>query len=162
VGNAVIFGHVNGWGGPFGALPKVKVGETFVAQAHLGVPNSYRVDAVHRVAAGDPRFLGRSNDVRITLITGAGRGHWLVVTAVAGEPETLSPARDGGASASLRAPILDLSLGWLLTLGAVLVLLGSATSDLGWRVRAVVLAPPAALALLMALLRFDGLLGALR
>lgn len=86
VGNTVILGHFHRYGGPFRALERVKQGDPVFAQLRNGPVQQFIVTSVVRVGGGASRLLAPSTDVRLTLVTSAGRftSDRLVVTAVLG------------------------------------------------------------------------------
>ena len=99
-GNSVIYGHDREWGAPFGNLHNIEKGSRlFVEPRSGGQVVAYDVIGVHRVHDSQlARYLGPSNDYRLTLITDArGRlsGERLVVIAVSGTVGTQKPASPG-------------------------------------------------------------------
>jgi len=97
VGNSVVVGHRRDWGGSFGQIPKLTIGDALYLEARPGVYNVqqgqtgyyvYTVISVTTTSDSDTRPLSPSNDHRLTLITNAGSralsGRVWVVTAVSG------------------------------------------------------------------------------
>jgi sortase (surface protein transpeptidase) len=98
LGNSVIYGRASEWGGPFGNLHRADPGTEIYVQTRLGSTGpivDYKVESVHVVsAAASVRYLGPSDDYRLTLVTDAGgrfSDERVVVIAVSGTHETLSP-----------------------------------------------------------------------
>jgi sortase A len=93
LGNSVIVGHREGWGGPFGSLHLLKKGDLIVAQARGGADKVvYEVKEKAIVKPDDVRYFARSTDYRLTLVTATGgrvSSDHLVVVAVSGEPGRL-------------------------------------------------------------------------
>jgi len=92
-GNAVIVGHHDAWGGPFGDLDRIRKRDFIVIQARDRKSGDfktfvYRASSVLAVTAqGSKHLMGRSTDHRLTLVTGRGGAmsdDRLVVTAVSG------------------------------------------------------------------------------
>ena len=91
-GNAVIVGHRSDWGGPFGEVATLKVGDVIAVQTQDPVNGprtlAYKVIENRRTSAADLSPFRDSNDFRLTLITGSGSGYSddrVVVTAVSGD-----------------------------------------------------------------------------
>lgn len=96
IGNSVIFGHRKGWGGPFGKLGQVQTGNVIYLQL-FGQSDvlAFNVAQTQVVGEGQERaLLAPSNDRRLTLVTagtgGRFSGKYLVISAVSGNPGTLS------------------------------------------------------------------------
>jgi LPXTG-site transpeptidase (sortase) family protein len=87
VGNAVVFGHQKGWGGPFSQLTKLSVGDAVDVQMHgSNTPIQFTITSVLKTT-NDAPYLKPSTDHRLTLVTGSGgrlSGRYFVVTAVSG------------------------------------------------------------------------------
>jgi sortase A len=121
LGNSVIVGHRAGWGGPFGDLDKLHNGDLLVSQARGGsdkVVFTVREKAV--VQSGDARYLARSNDYRLTLVTATGgnvSSDSLVVVATSGDPGELLPSRHVRAALSKDSPFLNTT--FILALAAI-------------------------------------------
>ena len=125
IGNAVIFGHRHEFGGPFGALSRLKEGDRIFVQAK-GTNDAVSY-AVTDVKVGGDELLGLlapTADVRVTLVSSAGgalSSTRLVVQAVAAaataRPPSASrpPGAPGGfePDRSLVSGNLVLALGWL-------------------------------------------------
>lgn len=101
-GNAVIVGHHDAWGGPFGRLDDVRKRDYVVIQSRnpkTGEQKTfvYRAASVTRVGAdGSKVLMGRSTDNRLTLVTGRGgmfSNQRVVVTAISG-PTTKGALRE--------------------------------------------------------------------
>ncbi|MGZ4735339.1 MAG: sortase [Acidimicrobiia bacterium] len=86
-GNSVVVGHRSAWGGPFGALSKIRRGDLIAVQTRAKKTIVYKVKTVAKVGGNDTRLLQSSKDYRLTLVTGRG-GRFsddrLVVSAVSG------------------------------------------------------------------------------
>jgi LPXTG-site transpeptidase (sortase) family protein len=89
LGNAVISGHSNDWGGPFAHFDTLKKGDPIAVQT-IGADSTLRtgyfeVVSVKRTSENDVAPFASTKDFRVTFITGAG-GQFsddrLVVTAV--------------------------------------------------------------------------------
>ncbi len=97
IGNAVVFGHRKGWGGPFGRLGQLQPGATIDVRLNSSTQVLlFAVTSVTRVA-DDGKLLAPSTDRRLTLVTSdqgrIGTGY-TVVTAVSGPLGKLkSPGR---------------------------------------------------------------------
>lgn len=165
-GNSVIVGHRHGWGGPFAALAGLHPGDSiFVENRHRDVLQ-YTVTSVKTVSAGDPRPFARSDDYRITLITGNGgrfTSSRLAVTAISGAPSKAGPS-PGRTDAAIPAgsplanrTILLFVLRLAVGIGAFLVL----RRRFSRTVMAVVLTPIFAAAVLALMLDLDLLLAPL-
>lgn len=87
VGNSVIFGHSQGWGGPFTRIPKLNPGDLVYVRLHgAGETLVFEVTSINRTSHDSP-FLRATSDRRLTLVTGAGGRRpdkYVVVTAVSG------------------------------------------------------------------------------
>jgi LPXTG-site transpeptidase (sortase) family protein len=92
-GNVVILGHRTKWGGPFGRLDRVRRGDLIAIQSRHPKSGDFETyvykarDVIEVSADGSRRFMGRSTDHRLTLVTGRGgtfSDDRLVVTAVSG------------------------------------------------------------------------------
>jgi LPXTG-site transpeptidase (sortase) family protein len=163
LGNSLIFGHRADWGGPFGRLSKIKVGDNVVVEGRDRVAEQYQVVSVKRTPEGDVRPLASSNDYRMTLVTGAGgrfSNDRLVVSAVSGPPANLArPGRrlhstGSGESLLFHPATVVVILSLLATSATILVL---RRRHRPWVV-AVVVAPLAAAGLLAFALQLDLLL----
>ena len=99
VGNSVIVGHADDWGGPFGRLDELKKGDLIAVQVwgideqiKLPVEQTavYEVQETQRNVRGDDVSpFATSDDYRLTLMTGDGdrlSDERFVVTAVSGKP----------------------------------------------------------------------------
>lgn len=156
-GNAVVFAHRYHWGGPFRQLASLTQGAQIQAQSVNGTqPVVYTVKQVRTVPAGDEAVLAPTKDYRLTLVTAASGGRWLVVTAVSGaaRPGPTRAARftgPRGAGAAADAAIAALAGCALL---AVLLVLGL-RRRVGPSTRWLLLAPIVAGGLLAFGLVFD-------
>jgi sortase (surface protein transpeptidase) len=130
-GNSVVYGHADQWGGPFGVLSQATTGTPLYLKTAGGAYLAYDVIGVHRVSgSGLARYLGPSNDYRLTLVTDAGSrfsDERLVVVAVSG-----NKGHEGLYAGRIRigperAPVVGLTLlelvGWLAAATAVWLLL---------------------------------------
>ena len=132
VGNAVVMGHHRRFGGPFGELSTLAVGdEIYVQPKGTSEVLLYRVTDVVPAGDGQLERLAPTDDVRLTLVTSA--GGWLssdrlVVQAVADEPvkrgpPALQPARAPSSlepSGDIVNVSILLAVGWLLLTAALL------------------------------------------
>ncbi len=87
VGNAVILGHRDAWGGPFRRLHELKPNDFIVVQVQtrdgLEQDAVYKVLRTEQVAADDAKVFAPARDYRLTLLTGDGSRR-LAITAVSG------------------------------------------------------------------------------
>ena len=113
-GNAVLYGRAQRWGGPFGKLAKLKVGDLVLTQNKGDSPILFKVTEIHRTSAGDGTLLSPSDDHRLTLVTSSGgilSRSQLVVVAVSGDtgklltaaPQGHGPERDSPATGTTPA-----------------------------------------------------------
>jgi hypothetical protein len=143
LGNSVIYGRANTWGGPFRGLGKLQVGGHIYVQSRAGFGSSlhpcpvetscldYTVVAVRDVSESQSvAFLGKSTDYRLTLITDTGgrfSSERRVVVAVSGPRGKLlpvSPHTTPGPSAdSLFGLTLLETVGWVVAVAVVVILL---------------------------------------
>jgi LPXTG-site transpeptidase (sortase) family protein len=121
-GNAVILGHRTKWGGPFGELDRVRKGDLIAVQVRE--PRSGEVETfvykartiIEVTEGGSRRFMGRTNDYRLTLVTGRGgtfSDDRLVVSAVSGR-EMRNPLRSPASRATTPGPSILLNAYLLL------------------------------------------------
>ncbi len=171
LGNSVIVGHHDDWGGPFARLDGLKRGDFIAVQTYtrdaILETAVYEVQSVERVAAHDVAPFATTKDFRLTLITGRG-GRFsddrVVVTAVSGKAKkkaTPNPVADP----SIESPsVVTASGSWLVLFAGVVAALAWLFMRRRYRAAAViaVLAPFGLLALLGVLLDLDLLLPALR
>jgi LPXTG-site transpeptidase (sortase) family protein len=160
VGNVVISGHRTSWGGPFGPLTTVRVGDYVVLQDKEQITYVYKVRSIRKVGGDDTSLVQSSNDHRLTLVTGRG-GRFsddrLIVTAISGKAR-----RGEGAGGKIKAETPGPSLIFNLTLIAALTafaLMHGAWCALrhrtGRAARIVVMVPLGAAGLLALLLWVD-------
>jgi LPXTG-site transpeptidase (sortase) family protein len=157
LGNSLVFGHRNGWGGSLANLSKLQLNDSIVVKNRTGeFPFVFQVVSIQRVSAGDTRLLSPSTDHRLTLVTSAG-GRFatkrLVVVAVSGSPgRLLAPGRSTPAQSPHESDLFNATTALLLVMvgGAVLVMRQLRGIHRG--AMAVVMASPLALAALLALL----------
>jgi sortase A len=164
LGNSVVLGHRDGWGGPFERLPQLHAGDLIAVQTPtpdgLSQTAVYRVLSTTRVAGNDTAPFVRSNDYRLTLVTGEG-GRFskdrVVVTAVSGKTKDVqAPAANTRATTSAGRITTNPS-----TVLALIAILGALGAWLFLRrryhraVAILVVAPLATLALIGALLSLD-------
>jgi sortase A len=134
LGNSVIYGRAGEWGGPFRDLRMAQPGTEIYVQTRLGSTGpivDYKVVSVHLVStAASVRYLGPSDDYRLTLVTDAGgrfSDERRVVIAVSGTHGTLSlPPGDlspGPSTPSLFNLTLLEFVAWLIAAAGVFVLL---------------------------------------
>jgi LPXTG-site transpeptidase (sortase) family protein len=171
LGNSVVLGHHDAWGGPFGKLDQLHAGDLIAVQTPTPDGESqtavYRVQSLTHVSADDTAPFARSNDYRLTLMTGRGDRYSsdrLVVTAVSGDTGRVrAPADDVKATTSSGSVLTNSTT--LLALLAIAVALGAWLFLRRRYHRAValaVIAPLVAVAILGAWLSIDLLFPPLR
>jgi sortase A len=100
IGNSVILGHRDAWGGSFGQLGELKKDDLIVVQVpgktadDLPTNGVFKVVSIDEVGAANPEPFSGSTDHRLTLVTGAGgttSNRRLVITAVSGDVGAVTP-----------------------------------------------------------------------
>jgi sortase A len=167
VGNSLIFGHRQAWGGPFSQLGQLHPGDQIFVKARGGAPTLFLVKSVASTTERDTRPLAPAADRRLTLVTGQG-GTWsserLIVTAVAGPEHKLPPPTSRLAATAPRGHLLlnPEMLTFLVLAGVIAMTLPVLRRRYRVPVVAVVVTPLALAGLLALLLEVDLLLPGLR
>jgi sortase A len=167
-GNSVIMGHRDGWGGAFGPLGQLQVGDLIATQAQTGAGVAvFTVTQIKYVGENDVRLLAPSTDHRLTLVTGS--GGWnssgrLIVTAISGPAGHLErPGRGLRATTPGSAVIVSwISLAALLAFAAAAGALLALRRRFGIVAMIAVVAPFVAAGLLALFLQIDRILPPLR
>lgn len=122
-GNAVVFGHMSRYGGPFGKLSELEPGDEILAKSRTGPLVLYKVVSVSTASANGTRSLAPTTDKRVTLVTSAGRfsTHRRVVVAVADHsgpavaadtpPAPSPPAGGAGFNPKRGSPLFNAGMG---------------------------------------------------
>jgi sortase A len=165
LGNSVISGHHEGWGGPFAHVETLQKGDFIVVQA-VGPQDVlrtavFKVDSIRRLGANDPAPFARSSDFRVTLVTGRG-GRFsddrLVVSAVSGAASRRAPIVAPGVPAETSSGSLLLNASTLIAvlgLGGALVALAVMRRRYGKVAVGAVVVPLATIGLFGALFTVD-------
>ena len=165
VGNSIIEGHRERWGGPFGDLDKLVPRTRVVTVTRSGIPTEFRVTKVKRVKRADlAPWLASSRDRRITLVTHAGGSFSedrLVVQAVAGKVSKQPGKAESPPADPPAGSLLSSLFAFLLCVGAGALAWTRLRVEHGRLSLAMVLTPLAIGALLALLLTADTVLSSL-
>jgi sortase A len=173
IGNSVILGHRQGWGGPFKHLNELSTGDFIVVQVppknadQLPTNGVFKVVSVDRMSGNDLRPFAGATDRRLTLVTGTGSSssdRRLVITAVSGpEGKVLPPPRGVAVTTSGGSSLWnDAMLLAVCGIGAAVLLAWGLRRRYSTYVVVAVVAPFAALGLLGLMLNVDAALPAVR